>query len=227
MFGCLTGSIMGGWQSGRFGRRLSMLLDCLVCFLGLILLTFSPNFYLALAARFIMGHAGASAIVSVPIYVGEISQPQLRNFTSSFTVVCFACGTSTILIVGASFPWRIAVGITALVPLMTILILFFCPESPVWLMTKEREDEAKNSLHKLRGQDNTDIVEAEFNRIKMNVKIEAKEEEATEKSKIFDILTDPTFTKPFALLFLVFCVNFEWCGLAAVAFYIVPLLKYV
>ena len=224
-FGCLTGSIMGGWQCGHFGRRLSMIIDCFGCFSGLLLLTLSPNFYLALLARFILGHAGASGIVSVPIYVGEISQPQLRDLTSSFTVVCFACGSSIILIIGAAFPWRIAVGISSLVPLVSILILIFCPESPVWLMTKERENEAKNSLEKLRGPDNVDIVEAEFNRIKMNIKVEAKEDEVTEKKNILNTLFDPSFLKPFSLLLLVFCINLEWCGVAAVAFYMVPVLE--
>ena len=58
VFGSVTGATFGGWQSGKFGRRKSMLIDSVVYFTGLIMLALSPNFYVALASRFILGHAG-------------------------------------------------------------------------------------------------------------------------------------------------------------------------
>lgn len=176
-FGCVTGSIMGGIQSGKLGRRFSMLIDCLAFGTGLLLLALSPNFYVALCSRFILGHGGASAIVSIPIYVGELSQPQIRNLTSSLTVISFSSGVSAMLLLGALFPWRIAIGVSAVVPFMTFFLLLCCPESPVWLVTKGKDEQAKQVLERLRGKDNLDIREAEFNRIQMNIKIEAKEEE--------------------------------------------------
>ncbi len=204
-----------------------MLIDALVNLVGLLLMTFATNFEMALVARFICGHAGASSIVSVPIYVGETSQPQLRNFTSNFTVICFTCGFSTILVLGALFPWRQATGISVIIPIISLVVLIFCPESPVWLISKGRLAEAQEALQKLRGEENQDIIDAEINRIQLSMKIEAKEEAiASSRSKVIkDIFTDPGFVKPFGLLCLVFCINFEWCGLAAVAFYLVPLLE--
>ena len=126
---------------------------------------------------------------------------------------------------GAFLPWRFSVGITAVAPVFSFFALIFCPESPVWLMTKGRNQEARGSLEKLRGVENEDIIEAELNRIDLNLRIEAKEEEILAEHKLWDILVDPTFYKPFALLMLLFCINLEWCGLAAVGFYFVPLLK--
>ena len=100
MVGCITGSIIGGIQCGKLGRRTSMLSDSMVYTAGLLLLTFSPNFYVTLISRFILGHAGASAIVAVPMYVGEMMQPQVRNSMSALTVVCFSCGVSLTLGLG-------------------------------------------------------------------------------------------------------------------------------
>ena len=77
-----------------------MIIDSFVYVVGLLLLTFSPNFYVALASRYIVGHAGASAMVSVPIYVGEISQPQIRNISSTLTVIFFSSGVSMTLVLG-------------------------------------------------------------------------------------------------------------------------------
>ena len=58
VFGSVTGATFGGWQSGKFGRRNSMLIDSIVYFIGLLMLAFAPNFYIALVSRFILGHAG-------------------------------------------------------------------------------------------------------------------------------------------------------------------------
>ena len=118
-------------------------------------------------------------------------------------------------------------GITSFIPILAFFTLILCPESPVWQMTKGKTTEARRTIERLRGKDNTDIIDAEINRIELNIKIDAKEEQFLEKRKLWDILADPTFTKPFAILNLLFCVNLEWCGLGAVSFYYVPLLKYV
>ncbi len=43
--------------------------------------------------------------------------------------------------------------------------------------------------------------------------------------RIKDLTTDVTFLKPFGFLMVVFGLGFEWTGLPAIAFYMVPLLK--
>ena len=120
---------------------------------------------------------------------------------------------------------------------MTFIFLFFCPESPVWLLTKEKNEEAKLVLERLRGWKNQDIVVAEYNRISTNLKIIAKESELNNgenntKSKWYTPITrclslavDPTFIKPFSFLSVIFCLALEWGGFPALAFYMVPLLE--
>ena len=82
--------------------------------------------------------------------------------------------------IGALFPWRYALGIVIVVPVTTLFLLFFCPETPVWLLSKGKTEEAKNVLTRLRGAENVDIIETEFNRISINVKIIQKEDEINE-----------------------------------------------
>ncbi len=53
--GLLSGSIVGGWQCGKFGRRKAMLIDFSVFFFGIALSAVSPNFYVILIARIIAG----------------------------------------------------------------------------------------------------------------------------------------------------------------------------
>ncbi len=95
-------------------------------------------------------------------------------------------------------------------------------------------------MTRLRGEQNQDIIDTEFNRIKMNFKILAKEreeaeaemeaagsevKEATILMRVRDLATDGSFLKPFAFLLVIFGLGFEWTGLPAIAFYMVPLLK--
>ena len=121
---------------------------------------------------------------------------------------------------------------------MTFILLFFCPESPVWLLTQGKDEEAKKVLERLRGSDNQDIVSAEYNRISTNLKIIAKESEFYDDEEInneapwyapitrfLSLAVDPTFIKPFSFLLVVFCLALEWGGFPAIAYYMVPLLE--
>ena len=87
-------------------------------------------------------------------------------------------------------------------------------------------------MTRLRGAKNIDIIDAEFNRIILNLKIEEKEKSINEnesKSQMKDMcnfLTDMTFLKPFAYLMFVFLIGMGWNGFPAIGFYMVPLLRY-
>ena len=77
--GCLTGSVIGGLQSDWLGRRWSMMLDCVLMALGFILVSTAPNIELLLLGRLLTGHTAGSNLVSSPIFVSEISHPDLRG----------------------------------------------------------------------------------------------------------------------------------------------------
>ena len=131
-------------------------------------------------------------------------------------------------------PWRWAIGSILAAPMGCFTLLLFCPETPTWLVSQGREEDARNALIKLRGDQNMDIVEAEFNRITLNFKIQEKMVEAEggqQMSKLemikegFKLFADPTFVKPFAFLLAIFLIGFEMCGFPAIGFYMVPLLQ--
>lgn len=63
-------------------------------------MTLAPNFYVIILGRLIHGHSSASAMVAVPIYTSEISQPQVRKLTGNFTLICYSCGFAFALILG-------------------------------------------------------------------------------------------------------------------------------
>lgn len=111
VMGMLTGSICGGYQSEKLGRRKSLMLDCLFFTIGVILSAAAPNFNTILVARWLVGHASASTKAVAPLYTSEISQPIIRNRTGSLAMICYSVGYAFCLIFGALFPWRLAVSI--------------------------------------------------------------------------------------------------------------------
>ena len=67
--------------------------------------------------------------------------------------------------IGALVPWHIAVILTLIWPVLSLIcIAAFCPESPIWLLNRGRDEQAEQALMSLRGDER--IVKAELKRLK-------------------------------------------------------------
>ena len=104
------------------------------------------------------------------------------------------------------------------------------PETPAWLMSKGREVEAKKALNKLRGKNNSEIINSELDCIKQNM-LQAQQNIKNTNTctldlvkKYLTILTDSTFMKPFGVLLVIFPYALNWTGIDAVQFYFVSIL---
>ena len=228
MIGCMIGATSGGIKCDFMGRRKSILVDS-ICYITInSMLSLSTNFTTLLAGRFLLGFVASSAVVSLLMYSGEITQPQVRQITGPFSGVLFALGTSLGLIFGAILPWRWAFAIGNLLPLSSFAIMLFAPESPVWYLTNHEEVLARKALEKLRGKINTDIIDAEVTRIKTNMAADyIGENDRSNLQNIHDnvrLIFKPSFYKPFLVIYLLYC-NLDWGGIVPASFYIVPMLK--
>jgi MFS family permease len=110
-----------------------------------------------LFARLIQGFSIGLAVTLVPLYIVEIAPsdirgklstlPQLNGSAGMFLSYCMVFWESML----PNVSWRFMLGIQ-LVPsvLYSILIIFFLPETPSWLVSQGRVDEAKQVLQRLR-----------------------------------------------------------------------------
>ena len=177
IIGSIFGSIGGGLTCQFLGKKGSMMIENVVVICGLLCIIFADGIPLLFFGRFLTGYANGSTMSSILPYTGEVCQPKIRKFTGTLFTMCFTIGYAVMYILGAAFSWRDAVTIIGIVPIISFVLLFLCPESPSWLLSKGKEREAYDAMFKLRGD--SDIVEVEMDRLKQNME---KQKEQHQKS---------------------------------------------
>ena len=95
---------------------------------------------------------------------------------------------------------------------MSAITMFFMPESPYFLITKGKNEEALKSLQWLRGSENMEDELEEFKR-------EFRDQKLLGNVSYFDLITDSVYLRPFLIVMaLMFFQQFS--GINAVFFYL-------
>ena len=119
---------------------------------GSLTCSLAPTALTLALARVLLGFAVGGATQTVPMYVAELAPASLRGRL----VLCFqlAIGVGIVIatLVGAteSVDWRISIGAAAVPALVMLLLQLRLPESPRWLVKKDRRDEAREVLERVR-----------------------------------------------------------------------------
>lgn len=95
-------------------------------------------------------------------YVAEITQPHLRGILSSTSTMAVMFGILSQFLLGTFLSWRTVVLINCILPLLSFALLILVPETPIWLISKKRYDEARRSIAWLRGWVPVQDIEGEF-----------------------------------------------------------------
>lgn len=143
-------------------------------------------------------------------YVAEVTQPQFRGMLAATGTTCVITGIFITFILGTFFSWRTVGLICCFLPMFTISALFFVPESPYWLLTKGRTEEAKRSLQWLRGWVTFEHVEDEYNEIHDVLETKRREAEAVAQLPFYkriEPFTKRGFIAPFILVSFTFLIG--------------------
>lgn len=148
---------------------------------------------------------------SLPMYIGEISEPEIRGTLGSGITLVLISGCTAINLIGGLLDIQATALICATIPLITLMTFCWMPESPYYYIIKGRWEEAKQSLQYLRKQSE---VDEELNTIREHVEQQMKT--PTSYSSIF---INPFNRKIFLIVIFVRIVQ-QLSGLAAVTMFL-------
>ncbi|HEX2646412.1 MAG TPA: MFS transporter, partial [Candidatus Dormibacteraeota bacterium] len=146
--GIVAGEYLFAWLSDRFGRRRILLLAGATCGLGTLPAAFTSNFYL-LAISLGLGAMGIGGVLATNIvYMAEIAPNKTRGrmTQTSQAIAPFLLNVlgnlSGLVLMPAHY--QLLVLLIAAAPLLVFipLVAFLLPESPRWLESQGRHDEA-------------------------------------------------------------------------------------
>lgn len=158
--GAMLGGLVGGTISNKIGRKTTTVYNAIFCVIISVLLgltTVINRFWIFILNRYLIGiNIGIGSAVS-PIYINEIAPKKYSGaFGSCFQLgICFGLLFSYFLsldfIFGTQKLWPVVLGLGAVLGVLQLILCWFTPESPTWLMSNGRHIDAILSNESLKG----------------------------------------------------------------------------
>lgn len=179
--GSIFGVPIAPWFAQRYGRRMSIFTGSLIMVAGALIQGFSQHVGMYIVARLLLGIGIVFAIISGASMIGELAYPKERPvltslFNASYfigAIVASAIAIETVNI-QSDWAWRVPSLLQICPSLLQIATVWFLPESPRWLISRDREEEALAILTKYHAEGDASslIVHAEMAQIKSTIELE-------------------------------------------------------
>ncbi|KAI9154884.1 High-affinity glucose transporter [Paramyrothecium foliicola] len=196
--GAVLGTIINMIFADMIGRKMTIFSGSVVSLLGSSLQAGAINIPMLIVGRFIGGVAVGMLTSTIPMYASEISIPKWRGALSGLLQWFLSWGFLVAQWLGygcafnnGAFSWRFPLAFQCVPALVLVTGIWFLQESPRWLMEKDKHEEARNVLAKLRNGENESRIELEFMEIRDVIAADREIGKVTTKS----ILTKPSWRK--------------------------------
>jgi sugar porter (SP) family MFS transporter len=193
--------MFAGPISDKLGRNVVLKYAALLYFFSALLSAVAPSFLILVVARLIAGIGVGVSLILAPMYIAEISPAEKRGKMVSFNQLNIVIGislaffTNYLIVHLASsdaewvkiikikeYNWRWMLGLEAIPALIYFVCLYFVPQSPRWLIMKERYDEALVVLKKISDNESSEKMISE---IKSSVLLDSKPKEKSTLKDLF------------------------------------------
>jgi MFS transporter, SP family, sugar:H+ symporter len=169
LIGCFIGAFFAGRLADIMGRRNTLMVAAALFLGGALVQGFSHSHLVFLIARICGGMAVGAASVLSPAYISEIAPAEIRGRLTTVQQIMIITGLTAAFVVNyflaagagvstGSFwlgldAWRWMFLMQALPAAIFLVALLFIPESPRYLVSKGRDEQATSVLAKLFGSD--------------------------------------------------------------------------
>lgn len=154
LIGAVIGAATNGVLADIFGRKKIIMATAVIFILGSLLCAFAPNVYVLILSRIFVGFAVGIVNFVVPLYLSEVSPKNLRGTLVSLYQWAITAGILFSYFINAVFAqavynwrWMLFAGV---VPGLILFIgMCFMKDTPRWLVSKNRDEEAKRVFAKI------------------------------------------------------------------------------
>lgn len=230
--GCICAGPLAGTLMPRIGQRWTMILLSLPFIAGLVFIIcaeYAKDSYIGQSevtwamimlfiGRLLTGLSGGAFGLLAPSYTSEIAEPSIKGALGSLQQLTATLGVLFVTVVGKFQSWQTLTKILLVVPTIMAIWMFFMPESPVFLISKGRRDDAKKSLLFLRGPKFN--IEKELAEIELNV----RESKKAGSVGLVTLITNKEYLLPILISMVVMFLQ-QFSGVNAVISYAVQIFE--
>lgn len=213
LFGCIAGVLLAGKTGDRYGRRKVLMLSAMLFFGSAVVSAMAQTLTIFVAARVMGGLAVGIASILSPMYIAELAPAKHRGTLVSLNQLAIVIGiliaffSNYLLVDTGENNWRWMLLVMAAPALLLFISLFIVPESPRWLVARNRKEEALLVLQKTAG---TAHARQELNEIEQTLE---NQEEASFK----DLLSPKV--KPLLIIGITLAVFQQITGINTILYY--------
>jgi SP family facilitated glucose transporter-like MFS transporter 1 len=164
--GALFGSLGAGPVSDRIGRKWGLFIGHCVVIVAAFIMSFLSHFISFLIARLMIGFGIGILSVVIPLYLSEVAPANLKGAIGAVNTLFNTTGIFITQILGIFLSWqpgwRVLLAMQAIPSLLACGLLYYTPNSPMWLIQKGRDSEAEFMLKRLRKSENVSVEMDEF-----------------------------------------------------------------
>ena len=160
--GACTGALFFSYLTDRFGRKKLFLITLAVYLFFSFLTAFSWNFWSFVVFRFLAGTGIGGEYSAIYSAVDELIPARFRGqvalaISGSYWIGAMLGSGLAIILLNPNFidqyyGWRVAFWLGALLGICILLIRRYVPESPRWLLTHGRNEEAEETTDAIEEQ---------------------------------------------------------------------------
>lgn len=215
-FGALVASALCGKFNDVLGRRNNLIFTAVLFIIGTLGCATAHSVGTLIVFRVIVGLAIGVGSFSAPLYISEVSEEQHRGGLVTLNQLAIVIGILAAYCVDYAFTstenWR-GMFVAGLVPALLLFALaWLLPESPRWLMVRNKVEKAKAILRRIHGNEE---AEKEFKELRQVIGLEHK----SSKQK-----SDKNFSKVLWLGILVSILT-QAVGINAIIYYAPTIFK--
>ncbi|RYP42576.1 hypothetical protein DL767_000100 [Monosporascus sp. MG133] len=179
--GSIVSFFITPYVADHFGRKAAITYGCIFMIAGGCVSAFCNGYEMFVAGRFILGFGNSLSQMASPLLLTEICHPQHRGPVTAVYNCLWNLGALLVAWIGwgtaqltNDWSWRSITLLQILPSVMQIVFIGWIPESPRYLMAKDRPEEALHILAKYHGggDRNNATVQFEYREIKETMRIE-------------------------------------------------------